>query len=293
MPFFSLIVPTKDRTDELARLIESLDAQSEQDFELIVVDQNIDERVKTVLQQSPRYKDIRRLRAAPGASHARNCGIQHAQGTVMAFPDDDCWYPPETLAHLKEWFLLQPHIDILSLTSKDADGIPSGNRWSSPSCAITPWNAFRTTVCYCFFVRCSDKTKTLAFDEQIGPGGNLFSGASEDTDYVLQALRRGLKGHFLRQWHVGHPRRDVRNGSIHAERSYRYGLTMGYVQRKHRLWFNFLASVGYDMARATAMAVIGRPEPATLWYQHGRGIAKGFLHQQGATITTGERICSK
>lgn len=280
MPFFSLIVPTKDRTSELARLVESLDAQTEQDFELIVVDQNPDERVEAILRQSPHYNNIRQLRAAPGASHARNCGIRQARGTVMAFPDDDCWYPPETLAYVKRWFLAQPSKDILSLTSKDADGVPSGNRWRSPSCPITPWNAFRTTVCYCLFVRRSAKTQDLAFDEQIGPGGNLLIGASEDTDYVLQAMRYGLVGHFLRQWHIGHPRRDVRNGSIQAERSFRYGTGMGYVQRKHRLWLLFLASVGYDMARAAMMALIRRHQPATLWYQHGRGITKGFFMEQ-------------
>ena len=289
MPFFSLIVPTKDRTTELAQLVASLDAQSDQDFELIVVDQNPDNRIEAILRQSARGQDIIWLRAPAGASLARNCGIRRAQGTVMAFPDDDCWYPEGTIAHVKAWFLSHPEMDILSLASRDADGVPSGNRWRSESCAITTWNAFRTTVCYCFFVRRSERAQRVAFDEQIGPGGTVIAGAGEDTDYVLQAMDAGLRAHFLRKWHIGHPRKDVRNGSIQPERSFRYGVTMGYVQRKHNLRLVFAGSVLYDMARAAAMMALGRRQPATLWYQHGRGLMAGFMHAQARGSRGAER----
>ena len=46
---FSLIVATLGRTAELRRLLESLAVQTHQDFEVIVVDQNTDDRVSQIL----------------------------------------------------------------------------------------------------------------------------------------------------------------------------------------------------------------------------------------------------
>ncbi len=46
---FSLIVATLGRTDELIAFLESLVAQSERNFEVIVVDQNPDERLEPVI----------------------------------------------------------------------------------------------------------------------------------------------------------------------------------------------------------------------------------------------------
>jgi hypothetical protein len=48
-PEFSLIVTTKDRTRELANLLRSLDCKRLRSFELIVSDQNADDRLLPVL----------------------------------------------------------------------------------------------------------------------------------------------------------------------------------------------------------------------------------------------------
>ena len=45
MPRFSLIVPTLGRTTEVAKLFASIVDQGREDVEVIVVDQNDDERV--------------------------------------------------------------------------------------------------------------------------------------------------------------------------------------------------------------------------------------------------------
>jgi glycosyltransferase involved in cell wall biosynthesis len=276
MAKFSLIAATKDRSVELARLISSLDEQAIGDYELIVVDQNQDERLAPILAKSRRKEKIRRIRSSPGVSSARNEGLSFAKGEIVAFPDDDCWYPMETLKNVSDWFDANPDYDILSLTSRDSNGEKSGNRWHRRSCDLSPLNIFRTSACYCFFVRWTDKMRQIRFDHDLGPGGQTPYGASEDTDFVLTAMAHGLRGRFEAKWHIGHPRKDVRNESVTVDRTYHYGLGMGRVQKKHGMTTLWCGFVLYDLLRAGFMSAIGRDQPASLWYAHGKGLFKAY-----------------
>ena len=97
MPRFSLIVATKNRTDDLLTLLGSLRSQLMQSFEILIVDQNPDDRLIPVLSQ---FADlpIRHLHSKPGLSRARNVALPLCTGDIIAFPDDDCWYPSESHA---------------------------------------------------------------------------------------------------------------------------------------------------------------------------------------------------
>jgi hypothetical protein len=118
--------------------------------------------------------------------------------------------------------------------------------------------------------------REIRFDRQIGPGSRTPYGASEDTDFVLMAMSKGLRGRFEAKWHIGHPRKDVRNGSVTADRTYHYGQGMGLVQKKHRMTTLWCGFVLYDMLRAAFMTVVGRRQTASLWYAHGKGLFQGF-----------------
>src|ERR1700691_3952624 len=157
MPRFSLIVGTKDRTEEFARLLKSLAEQTMRDFELIVVDQNPDDRLCNLLdewtsqigdQGCPDDRCIRLLhlrctQGPPGVSRARNVGITHSSGEILAFPDDDCWYHKDTLQRVDQWFQLHKEYGILSIGSRDENGRVSGNRWVQSDCDLTRINVFR------------------------------------------------------------------------------------------------------------------------------------------------------
>src|ERR1039457_7675625 len=99
----SLIVATVNRVNELERLLDSLDSQTYKDFEIIVVDQNPDDRLVSIFQRHQSLS-IHHLRSARGLSRARNVGLPDAKGEIIGFPDDDCWYPQQLLAHIKQAF---------------------------------------------------------------------------------------------------------------------------------------------------------------------------------------------
>jgi glycosyltransferase involved in cell wall biosynthesis len=259
-----------------------------QDIELIIVDQNEDDRLVPILSGwsaqvdatkvcSKGMFELRHIRSERGLSRARNVGLRHCNGEIVAFPDDDCCYPPDTLSNVDEWFRSNPGYDILSLTSRDQSGILSGNKWHSASCDLAPVNIFRTSQSYTYFVRRTPAAQSLLFDEGLGIGSKTRFGSGEDTDFLLAAMNLGMKGRFFAGWHVVHPCKDVRHGGITKERFYSYGLGMGRVQGKYSLLWLWLAFIGYDFSRALLMLCLGKKMRASLWFAHGRGLMHAYF----------------
>lgn len=92
-PLFSIVVPTHNRAQWLARAIHSCLAQTCSDFELIVVDDGSTDNTPKLISTftDPRIIYLR-LPTAHGVSHARNQGILQAKGDYVAFLDDDDAY---------------------------------------------------------------------------------------------------------------------------------------------------------------------------------------------------------
>lgn len=276
-PGFSLVVATRGRTEEMKRLVDSLSEQTCTDFEVIVVDQNEDDRLVAILAAAACRDRVRHLRCPAGVSRARNMGMDYARGSIIGFPDDDCWYPPHTLENVTSWFRSNPEYDILSLNSLDENGTRSSNRWYQDSCDINLLNVYRTSVGYAYFVRASGPAGRVRYDEGVGPGADSPYLGGEDTDYILESMRRGARGRFEAEWYIGHPLKYIRNASVSRERVFIYGRGMGFVQRKHCLVWLWLLFLGFDVLRAAIDAITGRRKQAILRYWHARGLLNGFF----------------
>jgi len=98
----SLILATKNRVEEVDRFVRSLADQGYGDLELIVVDQNEDDRLAAILAQSNLRFPIVHLRSKAGLSHARNVGIRAATGDIILVQDADLEYSPEDYPALLE-----------------------------------------------------------------------------------------------------------------------------------------------------------------------------------------------
>jgi glycosyltransferase involved in cell wall biosynthesis len=92
-PSVSVVIPTFNRAHSVGKAIESVLAQTFQDFEVIVVDDGSKDDTSKVLAG---FGDgIRTIsQENRGASAARNAGIRLARGKWVAFLDsDDEWHP--------------------------------------------------------------------------------------------------------------------------------------------------------------------------------------------------------
>lgn len=189
MPIISLILATVGRTSELGRLFESFAAQTFKDFEVIIVDQNDDDRLLPYVEQARKLGlDVKHLKHFPAnLAAARNTGIEAAASNWIGFPDDDCWYDPTVLAHLAR------HI-------QKADA-PEGViiRWveQGEPPVIAPaltWERSRNfrdvpVSSITLFIKRSTLVGIGGFDSRFGVG--QWFGAAEEHDLVLRALREG------------------------------------------------------------------------------------------------------
>ena len=86
----SVIMPTYNRASVISRAIKSVLSQTYSDFELIIVDDGSTDDTKSVVSL---FDDSRILyhyySDNQGANHARNVGLKHSRGDIIAFLDSD------------------------------------------------------------------------------------------------------------------------------------------------------------------------------------------------------------
>ena len=254
-PRLSLIVATIGRDAELARCLASLATQSSQDFEVIVVDQNADQRVCALIDRDRERLPfaLSRVAATPGLSRARNVGLPLARGRIVGFPDDDCWYDDDIVARVLRFFDEHPAAQGLSGGgAASAGGAPRarfarGERWISPA---RVWTQGMSSA---IFLRRELVSEVGAFDEALGVGSGTPWPAAEETDYLLRAIARGACIWYDPRFTVHHPGHAGQSMEKILDRGRRYGRAMGYVLAKHRRGRIELA---YHVARAAAGAAL-------------------------------------
>lgn len=232
-PRFSLIVATVGRTQELERLLLSLARQKMMNFEVLIIDQNQDRRVRYLLDHRRLPFPCLWLRSSKGLSRARNLGLLHATGEILAFPDDDCWYPDEILDQVSTWFD-ENEYDFLLCSARDERMQPSSARWPKSSGPVGRESILGACISFGLFVRRAEANRIGPFDENLGLGSSGHYGSGEDTDYGLRLLSIGKRGWYEQNFFIHHPNRDPRLAPLGIRRAFLYGSGYGHLLRKHR-----------------------------------------------------------
>jgi glycosyltransferase involved in cell wall biosynthesis len=234
----SLILATKNRIEEVHRFVRSLAHQGYSNLELIVVDQNEDDRLKGVLAQSKLQFPIIHLRSKPGLSRARNVGMRSASGELMSFPDDDCWYPEGLLARVVLEFRNQHSVDGLTGCSEDGQGNASGGSFSRRPGRVDLRTVWKRGISYTIFLRSRVCTAVGSFDEELGVGAHTPFGSGEETDYLIRTIKLGFNIQYLPDLVVFHPN-PILYSRNHCDKAFRYGVGMGRVLSKHQYELSF------------------------------------------------------
>lgn len=229
---FSLIVPTVGRAEELGRFLDSLALQDGIEFEVIIVDQNPDERISQIVERYPAL-DLKHLRCERGLSRARNKGLEVASKDVVAFPDDDCWYPEGFLASISR-ALEDQSVDGVSTMARDDSGNPCGGaNWDIHGGQIDRTNVWRRAISIGVFFRLAAARAAGGFDEMLGAGSGTPFGAGEETDFVLRLLAQGKRIVYIPELAALHPPLRRGDSAQDIQRAYSYGMGLGYVVRRH------------------------------------------------------------
>lgn len=236
---FSLIVPTINRTEELVELFESLVKQSYKKFDVIVVDQNSDDRVKNIIKKFSSQLKITHIETVQcGASKARNIGIERAQGGIITFPDDDCEYPTELLEKVNKILDKEIKYDGISLSSKDKSRIRGIARFDRKRKDIYKFNILKCCIEFGIFIR-RESLGNIRFDERLGVGASTPWWSDEGPDLLLRLINENRKFLYIPELTIYHPNPVWRYDKNTAIRSRRYGCGRGQYLRKHKypLWY--------------------------------------------------------
>ncbi|WP_428410148.1 glycosyltransferase family 2 protein [Hyphococcus sp.] len=230
----SLVISTLGRTSDLNNLFESLAAQTFDDFEVIVVDQNDDDRLAAFIRPDWGFP-LRRIHTPRqrGLSRGRNAGWRQAQGDAVLFPDDDCWYPADFLSTGMR-LLEELGADIVTGRAADMNGRSINGRFEKTRQQITRKNVFTTQIEWVAFFRRDILHAVGGYDEDIGVGASTPFQACEGQDIVLRALPCGAKAFYdpdLFGHHADITKARPDRASIKKARGYARGL--GRVLRLH------------------------------------------------------------
>jgi glycosyltransferase involved in cell wall biosynthesis len=111
-PKVSVLMPVYNGEIYIEQALESLLAQSEQDWELVVVDDGSTDSTPQILAKfnDARIKVVHQKNS--GEACARNAGLEHAQGKYIAFLDADDFYFPNALEDLSSFLDLHPEYGV-------------------------------------------------------------------------------------------------------------------------------------------------------------------------------------
>lgn len=223
-PFFSVVIPSYNRSGLILKAIESVMNQSFKDFELIVADDCSTDDSEKVIQSLNNSKiSFFKNDVNKGNAGARNLGARNANGTYVCYLDSDDQYHPHFLQ--KMFSLIQdgnnPGFLWCNVNRIDADG--NNLNHSIPS----NWDPLRKKDPYLFFLNglnfgtdfgftvrrdCFDKTGF--FDENLR--------AAVDTDFILRIVQ-DFNFNFTREILVDtydHDGERVRKNSLQKLKSY-------------------------------------------------------------------------
>jgi glycosyltransferase involved in cell wall biosynthesis len=198
-PMVSVIICTRGRTEILERAVSSVIKSNYPRFELILIDQNRDDRIERILGTLLKDQRIRHIKSATqGVGTARNIGMRNTQGEIVAFTDDDCEVMSDWINELVRAFQSDQKVGVV--LGKVLAGPHDSNTGFIPAyfpkapflaCSIREKHKVEG-IGACMGIRKTTWTALRGFDEYMGSGAPLKSG--EDTDFIVRTL---LSGYYV------------------------------------------------------------------------------------------------
>lgn len=100
---YSFIIPVYNRPNEIQELLESLNAQTDKEFEVVIVEDGSSEKSDQVVASFSDKLTIRYFfKPNSGPGDSRNFGMKHAKGNYFLILDSDCILPPEYMEEVKK-----------------------------------------------------------------------------------------------------------------------------------------------------------------------------------------------
>lgn len=185
MPLISFIIPAYNSEKTLVRAVESItDSLPEHLYEILIIDDgSADSTLSLAKQLAKKNQQLRVFTAGNGVGQARNTGIKHAHGQLVAFLDADDHYLTTALSKALDQdkmppadlqiFSFEHGKDIVDLTLPMTNSLETCCRMlEKPTNYMTVWGKF--------FKRSLLVDNTIYFNEKLT--------MSEDSEFLIRYL---------------------------------------------------------------------------------------------------------
>ena len=196
-PLISIIVPAYNVEKFIGKCIESILAQTYQNFELIIVDDGstdfTPEIIKLFANKNSKIKYF--TQENTGVSAARNLGLDKTKGEYIMFVDGDDYIEPDTLedslAHL------QKHNADVCIFNHQTIAWKNSKRYETPSSDVLDFEGYVCDAPKAFFDRMPVVWGKLFKNDDRLPHFNTSLKKGEDTLFLWEYYLSGAKIVFL------------------------------------------------------------------------------------------------
>lgn len=238
----SIIIPTINRDIELDQLLNSILKLNLRNYEIIIVDQNQDNRIDSIIKRHLKSLPIYHHKVTfKGLSKAKNYGTDNASGDFICFPDDDSEFSTDTVEIALKQLHNDKTIDILFGKTQDRGGNDSVIKFSNQSGFLNLSNFEGKFVEATMFAR-TMLLKEYRFDENLGAG--TFFGAEEGYDLIYRLLKAKKSLYYDPKIKFYHPQTIIDKSDYSSlMRVYSYRKGFSYACLKHKMYIRLFSRI--------------------------------------------------
>lgn len=193
MKIFFIVPTLNKRPNELKRLIESISSlKGSIEKNILIVNQGEERFLDNNIQEYMTEIKIDRK----GTSNAKNIGIEYIlnkanDDDLMCFPDDDCWYPENSIEIIVETFNNEKYDGIIGRAFDPNAKRDFGFTQFKNTLIVNKNNAHKFFMISMFFKVKVFRNQAVRFDQQLGVGAKY--GCGEETDLLFNILENNYK----------------------------------------------------------------------------------------------------
>ena len=269
----SVIIPTRNRAQSLAALLESLAITECPDgaaIEIVVVDNGSTDDTAVMLQKQMATQKRYPLRVLsqpqPGKSNALNLALANCDGDLLVVFDDDVTVEPRCLVQLVDGYRERDFAAVQGriLPGKDPDGrCAELERLREYNIPLIDYGDEIHEIRGLTGTNMSFKREILNavgyFDTRLGPGA---AGFSEDTEFSMRVRKAGFKIGYTPHAVVYHEINPNRYGRIYnRDVEYRKGMSRS-LYRHDSITFNVVPNLFANFLRLALYRSLGKRQKA-------------------------------
>ncbi len=201
-PFVSVVVVCWNAAEVLGRCLDQLFAQDYGDYEIVVVDDGSKDATVAVAEEAATRGPLKLVRSPRnrGCPHARNLGIAHACGEIVAFIDADGFAAPDWLRLIVATFSTDPAIGGVAstvffaanpLVINGAGGTVNRQGWAADLTMNQPYEQAEIASEALYPMGCGMAVRRKAI-ESVGPFDDRMLNYYDDVDYGIRLWRAGF-----------------------------------------------------------------------------------------------------